>query len=121
MLSACLLFLLASFCKIFLDIARYACEKSYKNPLNIKQKSRPNANNPIWDYPKRMAQKIGGQYPCRILPANNADAEVRKMCSLNYSANIYLTCTTRYLLVLQNICGFVMRSTYWSLESRSSL
>ena len=28
----------------FLEIARYACEKSNENPLNIKQKSRPNTN-----------------------------------------------------------------------------
>ena len=32
-------FLLATFCQLFLDIACYACEKSNKNPLNIKQES----------------------------------------------------------------------------------
>lgn len=45
MLSARLLFLLASFCSLFLDMARYACKNPTKKPLNIKQKYKPNANN----------------------------------------------------------------------------
>lgn len=32
-----LLFLLALFCYLFLDAARYVCKKSNKNTLNIKQ------------------------------------------------------------------------------------
>ena len=51
-------------------------------------------------------KKIGGQYPCRILPANNADAEVRKMCSLNlfcqYLSNLHheiLACAPKYLRI----------------------
>jgi hypothetical protein len=34
-----------SFCLLFLDIVRYACEKSNGNTLNIKQKSRQNSKN----------------------------------------------------------------------------
>lgn len=30
-----------------------------------------------------LHKKNGGQYPCRILPANNADTEVRILYSLN--------------------------------------
>lgn len=33
----------------------------------------------------------------------------------------YLTCITRYLLVLQNICGLVIRSTYSPFASVSSV
>lgn len=32
-------------------------------------------------------------------------------------SGLYFTLTTRYLLVLQNICGLVMRSTYCPLAS----
>ena len=39
------MFLLASFCSLFLYIARYACKKFNKKLLNIKQKYRPNHNN----------------------------------------------------------------------------
>ena len=35
----------ASFCRIFLDIARYACKISNENTLNIKQKYRLNSND----------------------------------------------------------------------------
>ena len=66
-------------------------------------------------------KKLAGNTRAGYCPPTMLTQKSEKMCSLNYSANIYLTCTTRYLLVLQNICGFVMRSTYWSLESRSSL
>lgn len=37
-------FPLASFCPIFLDIARYACQKPDENTLNIKQKYRLSPN-----------------------------------------------------------------------------
>lgn len=37
-------FPLASFCPIFLDIARYACKKPDENTLNIKQKYRLSPN-----------------------------------------------------------------------------
>lgn len=38
-----------------------------------------------------------------------------------YLEKIYFTCITRYLLVLQNICGFVMCRMYCFCASRSSL
>ena len=45
MLSASLFVSIASFCHIFLDIVHCACEKSNENPLNTKQKYRPNPSD----------------------------------------------------------------------------
>lgn len=44
MLSAVFLSFIGDFSSAFLDIARYDCEKSNDNPLNIKQKYRLNHN-----------------------------------------------------------------------------
>lgn len=44
MLSARLFVFIGVFLSDCFDIAHYACEKSNENPLNIKQKSRPNPN-----------------------------------------------------------------------------
>lgn len=44
MLSAVFLSFIGDFPPAFLDIARYDCEKSNDNPLNIKQKYRLNHN-----------------------------------------------------------------------------
>ncbi len=40
------------------------------------------------------------------------------LCRVLGSVWGYFTSTTRYLLVLQNVCGLVMRSTYCLLMSR---
>ena len=40
---------------------------------------------------------------------------------LHFLYNPYLTSTTRYLLVLQKICGLVMRNVYCLLASRTSV
>ena len=42
MLSVCLFVSIGVFLSYFFDIVHCACEKSNKNPLNIKQKYRPN-------------------------------------------------------------------------------
>ena len=70
MLSTRLLFLLASFCSLFLDIARYACKRSNKKLLDIKQKYRPNHNNGLGGNSNRLhiktPRRTYPEEPCRM-------------------------------------------------------
>lgn len=49
--------------------------------------------------------------------------EIREIRSFTMLRNtlVYLTCTTKYLLVLQNNWALVMFNTYWLLASRVKL
>lgn len=69
---------------------------------------------------KRTRHKYGKQerFPhlCRDFMNNTKESKL-----LHFLYNPYLTSTTRYLLVLQKICGLVMRNVYCLLASRTSV
>ena len=63
----------------------------------------------------------GTKYQADSLMITQTNSPMYKQRGVSFDSNNYLTWMTKYLLVLQNICGFVMVNTYSLLASRAKV